>query len=318
LGANVVALCGGVGGAKLAHGLSRVLPPEELCIIVNTGDDFEHFGLHISPDIDTVTYTLADIAHEGQGWGRGDEQWTVMQELEHLGGERWFKLGDRDIALHLLRTQMLRIGKTLTEATAHLTTQFGLRHAILPMSNEPVRTFVETDEGELAFQDYFVRRHCEPKVRALRYAGAETAKISEQVARALDNKNLRGVIICPSNPYLSIGPMLAVSGLRDRLRDLSAPVLAVSPIVGGLALKGPAAKMMAELGAQRDALGIARIYGDSIDALLVDKQDAALVNERSDSDPKLLSGDIVMNSLEARVELARSCVALLDELRDNR
>lgn len=314
---RVVALCGGVGGAKLAYGLSRVLPPEELCIVVNTGDDFEHFGLHISPDIDTVIYTLADIAHEGQGWGRADEQWTVMQELEHLGGESWFKLGNRDIALHLLRTQMLRAGKTLSEATAQLTARFGLRHAVLPMSNGPVRTFVETDEGDLAFQHYFVRRRCEPKVRALRYAGAEQAQIPIEVARALDDKNLRGVIVCPSNPYLSIAPILAVAGLRERLRDVSAPVLAVSPIVGGRALKGPAAKMMGELGADGGALSIARMYGDFIDALMISAQDAALESARGANDPNLLIGDIVMASREARVDLARNCVAHLDEIRQS-
>ena len=314
---RVVALCGGVGGAKLAYGLSRVLPPQELCIVVNTGDDFEHFGLHISPDIDTVTYTLADIAHEGQGWGRADEQWTVMQELEHLGGESWFKLGDRDIALHLLRTQMLCAGKTLTEATAHLTASFGLHHAVLPMSNEPVQTFVETDEGDLAFQDYFVRRRCEPKVRALRYAGAEQAQIPLEVARALDDKNLRGVIVCPSNPYLSIAPILAVVGLRERLRDVSAPVVAVSPIIGGRALKGPAAKMMRELGADGGALSIARMYGDFIDALMVDTQDTALEGARSANDPYLLIGDIVMASREARVDLARRCIAHLDVMRQS-
>ena len=314
---RVVALCGGVGGAKLAYGLSRVLPPQELCIVVNTGDDFEHFGLHISPDIDTVTYTLADIAHEGQGWGRADEQWTVMQELEHLGGESWFKLGDRDIALHLLRTQMLCAGKTLTEATAHLTASFGLHHAVLPMSNEPVQTFVETDEGDLAFQDYFVRRRCEPQVRALRYAGAEQAQIPIEVARALDDKNLRGVIVCPSNPYLSIAPILAVVGLRERLRDVSAPVVAVSPIIGGRALKGPAAKMMRELGADGGALSIARMYGDFIDALMVDTQDTALEGARSANDPYLLIGDIVMASREARVDLARRCIAHLDVMRQS-
>jgi LPPG:FO 2-phospho-L-lactate transferase len=314
---RVIALCGGVGGAKLAYGLSRVLPPEELCIVVNTGDDFEHFGLHICPDIDTVTYTLADIAHHEQGWGRADEQWTVMQELEHLGGDSWFKLGDRDIALHLLRTQMLRAGKTLTQTTAYLTARFGLRHVLLPMSNEPVRTWIETDEGQLAFQDYFVRRRCEPRVRALRYVGADQAKTSPEVARALDDKNLRGVIVCPSNPYLSIGPILAVADLRARLQNLSSPVLAVSPIVGGLALKGPAAKMMDELGDPNGALGVARMYRDFVDALLIDKQDAALEGERRADDPRLLTGDIVMASREARIELAHSCLAHLDEMRQS-
>ena len=315
MGNKVVALCGGVGGAKLAYGLSRVLPPEELSIIVNTGDDFEHFGLHISPDIDTVTYTLADIAHQGQGWGRADEKWIVMQELEHIGGERWFKLGDRDIALHLLRTQMLRAGKTLTEVTAYLAARFGLRHAILPMSDDPVRTIIETDEGLLPFQDYFVRRRCEPTVRSLRYSGAVNAKISAEVLRALDDKNLRGVIVCPSNPYLSIAPILAVADLRARLRKLSAPILAISPIVAGLALKGPAAKMMGELGVHSGALAIARMYADFIDALLVDSQDAALDGRRTHTDPPLRFGDIVMTSRDDRTRLARECLSHLDCLR---
>ena len=315
MGNKVVALCGGVGGAKLAYGLSRVLPPEELSIIVNTGDDFEHFGLHISPDIDTVTYTLADIAHQGQGWGRADEKWIVMQELEHIGGERWFKLGDRDIALHLSRTQMLRAGKTLTEVTAYLAARFGLRHAILPMSDDPVRTIIETDEGLLPFQDYFVRRRCEPTVRSLRYSGAVNAKISAEVLRALDDKNLRGVIVCPSNPYLSIAPILAVADLRARLRKLSAPILAISPIVAGLALKGPAAKMMGELGVHSGALAIARMYADFIDALLVDSQDAALDGRRTHTDPPLRFGDIVMTSRDDRTRLARECLSHLDCLR---
>ena len=292
-----------------------MLPPEELCIIVNTGDDFEHFGLHISPDIDTVTYTLADIAHVGQGWGRGEEQWTVMQELERLGGASWFKLGDRDIALHLIRTQMLRVGQSLSEVTARLAAKLNVRHAILPMSDDEVRTVIETDKGDLAFQDYFVRRRCEPRVRGLRYVGADQAKIPLEVARALDDKSLRGVIICPSNPYLSIEPILAVADLRARLQNLSAPVLAVSPIVGGLALKGPAAKMMDELGDHNGALGIARMFRDFIDALLIDKQDAALESHRIATDPRLLMADIVMGSLDARIELAGSCVAYLDEMR---
>ncbi len=315
MGTKVVALCGGVGGAKLAYGLSHVLPPEELSIIVNTGDDFEHFGLSICPDIDTVMYTLADLAHEGQGWGRADEQWTTMDEIERLGGETWFKLGDRDIALHLLRTQSLASGASLTAVSAQLAKRFGIRHAVLPMSNDPVRTMVETNEGELAFQDYFVRRRCEPTVCALRYAGAEQASLSPEVLRALENDNLRGVIICPSNPYLSIAPILAVADLRERLKKLSAPVLAVSPIVGGHALKGPAAKMMAELGAHGGAFDIARMYGDFIDALFVDSRDAVLERQRNDADPQLLFGDIVMTSRDQRISLARKCLSHLDYLR---
>ena len=314
LGARVIALCGGVGGAKLAYGLSRVLPPEELSIIVNTGDDFEHLGLHISPDIDTVTYTLADIAHENQGWGRADEQWTTMQEIERLGGAAWFKLGDRDIALHLLRTQMLRAGVNLTDVSAQLAARFRIGHAILPMSDDPVRTIAETDDGELTFQDYFVRRRCEPKVRALRYVGADQARLSAEVVRVLEDTDLRGVIICPSNPYLSIAPILAIADLRERLRKLSAPVLAISPIVAGFALKGPAAKMMGELGAYGGALGIARMYADFIDALLVDTQDAALDGQRTSSDPRLRFGNIVMTSRDERISLARECLSHLDQL----
>ncbi len=314
MGARVVALCGGVGGAKLAYGLSRALPPEELSIIVNTGDDFEHLGLHISPDIDTVTYTLADMAHESQGWGRADEQWTTMHEIERLGGESWFKLGDRDIALHLLRTQMLCAGVNLTDITAQLAARFRIHHAILPMSNDPVRTIVETDEGELTFQDYFVRRRCKPKVRALRYAGGDQARLSAEVARALADRDLRGVIICPSNPYLSIAPILAIANLRERLRTLSAPVLAISPIVAGLALKGPTAKMMVELGAHGGALVIARMYADFIDALLVDTKDAALEGQRISTDPPLRFGNIVMTSRDDRSRLARECLSHLDHL----
>ncbi len=291
-----------------------MLPPEELCIIVNTGDDFEHFGLYISPDIDTVTYTLADIAHKVQGWGRADEEWTVMNEFERLGGESWFKLGDRDIALHLLRTQMLRAGSTLTEATARLAARLGLRHAILPMSNEPVRTVLETDEGELGFQDYFVKRRCQPKVQALHYVGADAAQLPAEVAKALNDDELRGVIVCPSNPYLSIAPILAVADLRARLRALSAPVLAVSPIVAGNALKGPTAKLMRELGACGSALDAARFYADFIDAMLLDSRDAGLAGERVDADPRLLFGNIVMTSHDARVDLARSCLSYLDRM----
>ena len=314
MGTRVVALCGGVGGAKLAYGLSRLLRPEDLCIIVNTGDDFEHLGLHICPDIDTVTYTLADVAHAGQGWGRADEQWMVMQEIERLGGEIWFKLGDRDIALHLLRTQKLRAGSTLTESSAYFAAKLGVRHSVIPMSNQRVRTVLETEAGELAFQEYFVKHQCEPIVHALQYVGADDAGLTLEVTHALQDDNLRGVIVCPSNPYLSIAPILAVSGLRARLRALSAPVLAVSPIVAGEALKGPAAKMMHELGHHGGALGIANLYADFIDALLLDTQDSALAGRHNAVSPCLLFGNIIMTSRDERVELARTCLDHLDHL----
>jgi LPPG:FO 2-phospho-L-lactate transferase len=311
---RTVALCGGVGGAKLAYGLSRVLAPEELTIIVNTGDDFEHFGLAISPDIDTVLYTLAERANEAQGWGRADEQWTVMQELQRLGGENWFRLGDRDVALHLLRTQLLRAGNTLTQTTLEIARRLGVAHAILPMSDDPVRTIVHTDHGDLPFQHYFVRERCVPRAHGFSFAGAEKAQLSEGVHRALDIAGLRGIVLCPSNPYVSIAPMLAVPGMRERLRACPAPVVAVSPIVGGRALKGPAAKMMEETGAQVSALTVAQLYADFIDAILLDVEDAALAAQTGSDDPKVICAPTVMRTREDRVALAQTCLRLLDDL----
>ncbi len=312
---RTVALCGGVGGAKLAYGLSRVLAPEELTIIVNTGDDFEHLGLAISPDIDTVLYTLAERADDTRGWGRADEQWTVMQELARLGGEQWFRLGDRDIALHLLRTQFLRAGKTLTQTTLELARCLGVAHPILPISDDPVRTIVHTDQGDLAFQHYFVRERCVPQAHGYSYAGAQTARLSAQVRTTLQDDGLRGIIVCPSNPYVSIAPMLAVPGVREQLRACRAPVLAVSPIIGGRALKGPAAKMMSEAGAEVSALSVARLYADFIDAMLLDIEDSALAEQARHDDPKLVCEPTVMRTREDRIALARTCLSLLDQLR---
>lgn len=311
---RTVALCGGVGGAKLAYGLSRVLAPEELTIIVNTGDDFEHFGLAISPDIDTVLYTLAERANEAQGWGRSDEQWTVMQELERLGGENWFRLGDRDVALHLLRTQLLRAGSTLTQTTFEIARRLGVAHAVLPVSDDPVRTIVHTDQGDLAFQHYFVRERCVPRAHGFSFEGVQTAQLSAAVRNALDAGGLRGIILCPSNPYVSIAPMLAVPGIRERLRACPAPVVAVSPIVGGRALKGPAAKMMEETGAHVSALTVAQLYADFIDAILLDVEDAALAAQTGPGDPKVLCAATVMRTREDRVALAQTCLRLLDDL----
>ncbi len=311
---RTVALCGGVGGAKLAYGLSRVLAPEELVVIVNTGDDFEHLGLPICPDIDTVIYTLAELADETQGWGRAGEQWNVMRELEQRGGEAWFRLGDRDIALHLLRAQMLSEALNLTEATQRLAQRFGVRHTILPMSDDPVRTIVETKEGDLSFQHYFVRERCAPEVRGFRFAGSASAAMSAQVQQALSDDGLRGIIVCPSNPYVSIGPMLAVPGLRERLQACGAPVLAVSPIVGGRALKGPAGKMMAEIGVAVSAATVADMYGDFIDAMLLDVQDRELQIEERAASPKLFCAPTIMRTRGERLALAQTCLGLLDEL----
>ena len=245
---TVVALSGGVGGAKLALGLSRVLPAAELQVVCNTGDDFDHLGLCISPDIDTVAYTLAGVANREVGWGRHDETWSFMETLETLGGETWFRLGDRDLAMHVERTRRLRAGETLTTVTADLCARLGVAPRVLPMSDDPVRTRVRTDQGWIDFQEYFVRRRCEPVVHELAFHGATTARAQPEFLAALTDPATQAVVICPSNPFISIEPILAVPGVRAALADCAAPVIAVSPLIGGRAIKGPTAKMMAELG----------------------------------------------------------------------
>ena len=312
---SIVALCGGVGGAKLAYGFSRVLPPHDLTVIVNTGDDFEHFGLRICPDVDTVMYTLSGVDNHDTGWGRAAETWAVMDEIGRLAGETWFKLGDKDLALHLLRRQLLDRGERLTAVTQQLAAKLGVQSAVLPMSDEPVRTIVETTEGDLAFQDYFVRRHCEPRVTGFRFEGATRATPSPEVAAALSDPGLRGIAICPSNPYVSIGPMLAVDGIRERLERASVPVIAISPIVAGRAIKGPAAKMMAELGGPVSGLLVARMYERLIDGMVLDEQDRALLGQHRDEDPQLFVAPTVMRTSEDRIALARESLRLLEELR---
>jgi LPPG:FO 2-phospho-L-lactate transferase len=311
---RIVALCGGVGGAKLAHGLARELGPQELSIVVNTGDDFEHFGLTICPDLDTVLYTLSDNDNRATGWGRAQESWAVMEELDRLGAETWFKLGDKDLALHLMRRQLLDRGATLTAVTREFAGRLGVRHTVLPMSDAAVRTVVETPEGELAFQEYFVHRLCEPKVKAFRFDGAAGAAPSPQVEAALGDPQLRGIVICPSNPYVSIAPILAIEGIRRRLETTSVPVLAVSPIVAGRAIKGPAAKMMAELGGPVSGLAVARLYAGLIDGMVLDEQDHALAAERREEDPRLFFAHTVMQTAEDRRALARDCLRFLVEL----
>jgi LPPG:FO 2-phospho-L-lactate transferase len=307
---HYLALCGGVGGAKLADGLARVLRVDALTIAVNVGDDFEHLGLPICPDLDTVLYTLAGLAHPQQGWGRAEESWRTFGELRRLGGADWFQLGDLDIALHLLRRSLLDSGASLSQAIAAIGRKLGVQHAVTPVTDEPLRTIVQTDEGILPFQDYFVRRRCEPRVAAVNFAGAERTRLAPSVAAALQNPALAGVILCPSNPYVSINPMLAVPGLRERLRACPAPIIAVSPIVGGQALKGPAAKIMQELGVVPSAGVIADLYSDFVDSVLVDTTDAALAR----SDARLLVTGTVMHTTESRAALASFCVDLCQRI----
>jgi len=302
-----VALCGGVGGAKLADGLAQVLPADALRLVVNVGDDFLHLSLSISPDLDTVLYTLAGVAHAGQGWGRAAESFHVLDEIKQLGGPDWFLLGDKDIALHLLRRTLMEEGATLTEAMRSVSERLGVTVPILPVTDDPVRTTIETDEGVLPFQTYFVRLRCAPVVRGCRFEGAETARLSDAVAQALDDPALAGAILCPSNPYLSIAPILAVPGMRERLRALEVPVIAVSPIIGGQAIKGPAAKMMKELGFDPSPQVIADMYADFVDMVLIDEADAAL----AESNAKLLVAQTMMRTREDRAALARACLAAI-------
>jgi len=272
---HVLALCGGIGGAKLALGLYRVLPPHGLTIIVNTGDDFEHLGLHVSPDLDTVLYTLAGWSDPARGWGRADETWHFMEALEALGDPSWFRLGDRDLAMHVIRTRWLRHGETLTAFARHVGRRMGIDAQVLPMSDDPVRTIVDTTDGALAFQTYFVGRRCEPATIGVRFVGSERARPSPGLLAALARPDLAVVVICPSNPYLSIDPLLSIAGIRTALAATPAPVIAVSPLIGGKAVKGPTAKIMAELGIAATAEAIAAHYRDLLDGLVIDESDAA-------------------------------------------
>jgi LPPG:FO 2-phospho-L-lactate transferase len=309
---TVVALSGGVGGAKLALGLSRVLPAGELLVVCNTGDDFEHLGLCISPDIDTVMYTLAGVANPELGWGRGDETWSFMETLDALGGETWFRLGDRDLAVHVERTRRLRAGETLSAVTADLCARLGIVPRVLPMSDDPVRTRVRTEEGWIEFQDYFVRRRCEPVVHEVAFHGAATARAEPDFLAALASPRTTAVVICPSNPFISIEPILAVPGVRAALAECAAPVVAVSPIIGGRAVKGPTAKMMAELGMPPSAGGVARRYDDLIDGYVCDFAD---MDQVAGIDAKVTLGQTMMTTLADREALARTVLGAARVLR---
>lgn len=293
---KVVVLAGGVGGAKLVEGLANVLPQEHLTVIVNTGDDFTHLGLYVCPDLDTVTYTLAGIAHRGQGWGIADETFAALSMVETLGGPSWFKLGDRDIGTHLVRSERLRAGARLTEVTASLARAHQIRARILPMSDRPRRTLVEThDEGTLDFQTWLVGRRGLPRVRALRFEGA--SETTPEVHAALDDADL--VVFAPSNPYVSIDPIIALDGVRARLHGKT--IVAVSPIVGGRAVKGPLAAMIPELaGEPPSAAAIARHYGDLIRVLVVEHGDEAI------SGTRVVPASTIMKSVEDRATLARA------------
>jgi LPPG:FO 2-phospho-L-lactate transferase len=277
---EVLALSGGVGGAKLAAGLQHVLPPGELTVAVNTGDDFEHLGLTISPDVDTVLYTLSGMANPDLGWGRAGDSWNFMAEIERLGGETWFRLGDKDLAIHIERTRRLAAGESSTSITADFARRFGILGRVVPMTDDMVRTMVVTEEGTLDFQHYFVARRCEPEVKAMAYAGAADARLPAEIEQLLEQSTpLQAIIICPSNPWLSIAPLLEIPAWRDALQATAVPVIAVSPLIGDQAVKGPTAKIMRELQLEVSSAAIAQYYDGVIDGFVLDSADAHLASD---------------------------------------
>lgn len=303
---KIVALAGGVGGAKFAHGLAQVLPPENLTIIVNTGDDFEHYGLYISPDLDTVCYTLAGLANPETGWGRINETWNVIQNASKLGGPSWFNLGDQDLGTHLERTRRLKEGACLSEITRDFCKAWGVKQTVLPMSDQPVRTIVETDEGELAFQEYFVHRRCEPRVKGFRFEGVNIAEAVSGAREAIESAD--AVVICPSNPWVSIDPILKI------IPEIEKPAVAVSPIIGGETVKGPAAKMYRELGIEPSALAVARHYRDLAQGFVLDQIDQQLEGNVMGLSMKTLVTNTLMKSHEDRRTLALDVLHLIGNI----
>ena len=302
---KIVALAGGVGGAKLAHGLAQILSPEDLTVIVNTGDDFEHYGLYICPDLDTVCYTLAGLANPDTGWGRINESWNTFENFSKLGGPDWFRLGDQDLGTHLERTRRLKAGESLTQITRHFCRAWGVEHTVLPMSDQPVRTIVETEEDDLAFQEYFVHRRCEPRVKGFRFEGADRAGAAPGACEAIQTAD--AVIICPSNPWVSIAPILHVLGTIEK------PVCAVSPIIGGETVKGPAAKMYRELGIEPSALAVANHYRGLATGFVLDEIDAQLIESVRGLNMQVLVTNTLMKSHDDRRLLANEVLQFIGD-----
>lgn len=298
---KVVALAGGVGGAKLADGLAGCLPAENLCVIVNIGDDFEHLGLAICPDLDTVCYTLAGLANPETGWGRIDESWNCMESLTQLGGPAWFSLGDRDLGTHLERTRRLQIGDPLSEITQDFCRKWGIQVTVLPASDDRVSTWVYTDEGELPFQEYFVHRQCRPRISGFRFDEVEHARPSPGVLDAIDEADL--VIICPSNPWVSVDPILSIPGIKPAIKRKT--VLAVSPIIAGKTVKGPAAKMFRELGIQPSAASVANHYGKVLSGFVIDVLDTQLSSDIQAAGVLTLLAETIMKTTAERRSLAK-------------
>jgi len=312
----ILALAGGVGGARMAQGLVQLLGPDALAIVVNVGDDFEHLGLHVSPDLDTVMYTLGGVHNPETGWGRAGETWNFLDTLGRIGGDTWFRLGDHDLAVHVERTRRLRSGDPLSAITTDFCRGFGIAHAVMPATDGRLRTFVDTDEGELAFQDYFVRRRCEPAARGFRFEGSDTVRASAPLASiAAGAGRIDGIVICPSNPWLSVAPLLAVPELASLVDSPSIPVVAVSPIVGGAAVKGPAAKIMQELGIAVDVSGVVGFYGDRVDGWVIDERDQGRAAAIESLGHRVTVTDTMMTSPGRSAALAAATVAVLAALR---
>lgn len=307
----ITVLAGGVGAARFLEGLVQVVPPAEVTVIVNTGDDEEFFGLHVSPDIDTVIYTLAGRVNPENGWGLASDTFHCLDALARLGHDTWFRLGDADLATHIHRTQLLRQGRSLSEATAAIATAFGLNTTVLPMSDDPVHTEVVTPSGVLPFQEYFVRRGFQDAVQGVRFQGVESARPAPGLLEAL--RGAAAVILAPSNPLVSIGPILAVPGIREALVETPAPVAAVSPIVGGRALKGPADRMMAGLGLDVSATGVAGLYRDFLDIMMLDSADEALIPEIDHLGIGAVATNTVMRSVADKAALAAASLRALGQ-----
>lgn len=306
-----IALAGGVGGAKLALGLTKTLPPEDLTVVVNSGDDFDHLGLRICPDLDTVMYTLAGIANADIGWGLQGETWNFLSALDQLGGETWFRLGDRDLATHIERTRKLSAGEPLSAITADFAARLGIRHCITPVTDDDVRTVVNTTEGALPFQEYFVRRKCEPEVTGFDFVGAANAEPAAPVAAAFESGDVDGVILCPSNPYVSIAPIVAIPAVREFLSTAGVPVIAVSPIVGGRALKGPATKMMHELGVPASAYSVADHYRGLVTGMVIDTLDQEETDAIQSLGMQVRATNTVMTTDEDKTNLARDMIEFI-------
>lgn len=303
----IVALAGGVGGAKLAHGLYQTLAPDTLTVVVNTGDDLDLWGLRICPDADTVMYTLAGIANPATGWGVADDTWQTLAMLGRYGCDTWFRVGDHDFATHIARTEQLRAGRSLSDVLRSLASALGVRATLLPMTDAPVATLIETPAGQLHFQDYFVRRQHRDPVSGVSFAGIESATVPAAVADALQQAT--AIIFCPSNPIVSIGPILAVEGLTAQLRQSAAPKIAVSPIIGGKALRGPADQMMSGLGYESSALGVARLYQGVIDGFVIDTEDADQRAAIEALGMRVLVTNTIMTDVADRQRLAEDVLA---------